>query len=153
MATTWVIIASASEAFFYELNKKAFSKGKIQLNLVASYSHPESRKKDGELMSDRSGHYRNDVMGHGSFINPTEPKKYEAEFFAKEITDALDIARTTNDFDSLVLITPPHFLGLLNKHMNKNVQNLIHTKIEKDYTKTPNKALVEYLERHLLKSE
>lgn len=155
METTWIVIANASDAFIYLLDQEAFSKGKIKIDLVATHNHPQSRQKDGDLISDRSGYFHNDSnkIGPGSYNAPTDPKKHEADIFAKKIITELESARTLHHFDKLILIVPPQFYGLLNKHSNKNINSLIMLTIEKDYTKTPSKKLLEYLNHHLLKSE
>ena len=152
MLKTWIMIANASEAYCYSIDNKQLVKGRIDLELLNSYTHPESRKKDGDLISDRSGHYQSGTLGHGSYITPTDPKEHEAVSFAKEIADILESGRIANDYQSLILISPPHFHGLLNKHINKNVSSLIREKIEKDYTKVGKKQLTEHLKRYLIKS-
>lgn len=156
METTWIVIANASDAFFYSLDEEAFEKGKIKIKLISSYNHPQSRQKDSELITDRAGRFASDharFIGPGSYKTPTEPKKHEADVFAKKIIGELEDARTANYFQKLILIVPPNFHGLLNKHSNKNIHNLIAMTIEKDYTKTPSKKLNAYLEQHLLNSE
>lgn len=155
MDNTWIVIASASEAFIYSLDQEAHSKGKIKIDLITNLSHPQSRKKDEELITDRSGHYFSNTgtIGPGSYKTPTDPKKHEADLFAKEIAKELENARIANRFSHLVLIAAPHFYGLLKKHINKNVSNMISMNIEKDYTKAPNKQLLGHLEQHLLNSK
>lgn len=157
MDVTWIIITNSSDAYFYQLDEKEREKGKLKIDLVASYHHPKSRKKDGELITDRAGHFISHntagTLGHGSYENPTDPKKHEAEVFAKQIADELANAKNSHQFDELVLITHPQFHGLLNKHFHKNVSSAIHLKIEKDYTKTPNLELREHLKPYFIKSD
>lgn len=157
MDVTWIVVTNSSDAYFYQLDEKEREKGKVKLNLVASYHHPKSRQKGEELITDRAGHFISHntagTLGHGSYENPTDPKKHEAEVFARQIADELANAKNTHQFDELILITPPQFHGLLNKHFHKNVANSINIKIEKDYTKTASIELKEYLEPYLINSD
>lgn len=148
MTNTWLLVANASKATIYAIDKKQFVKGKEKLTLVKELTHPESRKKDIELTSDRSGHYQaRGGEGHGSFIESTDPKQYEAEVFAKEVVRELEAGRVKNQYNELILVVPPQFYGLLHQNLHHPLQQIIVKIIEKDYTKDPEKTL----EQHLLK--
>lgn len=155
MTGTWILIANASEAHIYDLDHSQFLKGKIKLKLLDSLEHPQSRMKDSELVADRPGSYRAGHSGkgpdsHGSYLSQTEPKEHEAEVFALDVAHALEKARVANLFQKLILIAPAHFQGFLKKHMNKNVENLISERFEKDYTKIPMEKLNNYMHQHLI---
>jgi len=44
-------------------------------------------------------------------------------------------ARSAGEFHELILVAPPHFNGLLNKHLNGKMGNLIQANVNKDYTR------------------
>ena len=145
--TTWVLIANASQAKIFSMNKPTFLAGKEKLLLLKELKHPESRKRDIELTSDKPGHYRSrGGAGHGSFIDPTDPKEYEAEVFARAVCQELEAGRVRNRYEELILVAPPHFHGLFNKQLHHPLAQLIVQVLEKDYTKDPEKTL----EKHLL---
>lgn len=147
---TWILVANSSKAKIFTINKSKFLDGKEKPILIKEFTHPESRKRDIELTSDRPGHYQaRDGGGHGSYNEPTEPKEYEAEVFAREVYRVLDAGRLANLYKELVLVVPPHFYGLLNKHLHNPLEQLIVKVIEKDYTKTPEKTLEEHLKSQL----
>lgn len=149
MKRTWIVVANASMAYIYAPDLDAFAKHKIQLELIKELSHPESRQKDGDLISDRSGHFYSGSTGHGSYNNATNPKQHEAEVFAKQIAEELNAARNANLFDQLYLFTPAHFHGLLNKQCNKHLLTLIAEHYHKDYTKLPVLELQQHIHNHL----
>ena len=60
MATAWILVANASEAKVYA--NKGIGKG---LEVIVRLSHPDSRKKTSELVSDRAGHMPGAGNGHG----------------------------------------------------------------------------------------
>ena len=147
MTNTWILVANSSEAKIFSVNKIKFINGKEKLSLIKEFDHPDSRKKDTEIASDKLGHYQTGGLGHGSFVEATDPQKHEADNFAREVIEALEVSRVANQFRDLILVVPPHFHGLLNKHLHKPLQKLIISVIEKDYTKSPQNVL----EVHLLK--
>jgi protein required for attachment to host cells len=150
MQNTWILIASSSEAHFYAYNHDHYmNKERLKMNLLESYEHKESRMKDSDLVSGQLGHYNTPHLAHGSFVPETDPKQHEAEVFAIELSKTLYHYCMENKYKHLILVAPPHFVGLLHKHLNKHVAEVISQTIEKDYTKIPLKQLTEYIEEHL----
>lgn len=140
----WVLVANASEAKLYA----APFLGK-ELSLIEEFSHPESRNKGSDLTSDKVGHYQsNSGVGsaHGAFVEPTDPKQFEAVRFAHELANRLEKGRTSNLYAKLVVIAPPQFHGLLKKECNGHIQNLVMHYVDKDYTKLTEGELVSMLE-------
>lgn len=141
MTKAWILVANASKAKIFTANKLKFLTGKEKLEVVQELAHPASRKKTLEITSDKLGHYKD-----GSFVELTDPKKHEAENFAREIVGALEAARVANKFDELILVVPPQFRGMMNKYLRTPLEQMISKVIEKDYTKDAQKEL----EKHLL---
>lgn len=140
MAITWILVANASLAKLYA--NLGPNKG---LTLVKELIHPESRQKNGELVSDRSGAMGAVGSGGGSMQPQTLPKQHEAKVFAQEIAQALYQGRTSNAFKRAILVAPPAFMGLLNAVIDGPTAQLITDRFEKDYTKTPENELGERL--------
>ena len=136
MAITWILVANASLARLYA--NLGPNKG---LTLVKELIHPESRQKNGELVSDRSGAMGAVGSGGGSMQPQTLPKQHEAKVFAQEIAQALYQGRTSNAFKRAILVAPPAFMGLLNAVIDGPTAQLITDRFEKDYTKTPENEL------------
>lgn len=143
---TWVLIADASSARIFALYKPLIFKEPSNANnleLIGEFNHADSRKKGVDLMSDRFGNF-----GSGTFVEPTDTKFHEAEHFAFELTRYLEAARTENKFRDLVLVAPPAFMGLLNKHLHHTIHKLVSQTIEKDYTKQKGRELIQCLLSH-----
>ena len=136
MAITWILVANASLAKLYA--NLGPNKG---LTLVKELIHPESRQKNGELVSDRSGAMGAVGSGGGSMQPQTLPKQHEAKVFAQEIAQALYQGRTSNAFKRAILVAPPAFMGLLNAVIDGPTAQLITDRFERDYTKTPENEL------------
>lgn len=145
--TTWILVADASEAKIFSTFKALLLNGHANsssLTLVNEFSHPESQKKDQDLVSDKSGNFSGN-----SFTEPTDPKRHENDLFAHELTKVLLQAHNNNHFRDLILIAPPAFMGMLHKHLSDQVKKLICNEIEKDYTHCNTKELIARIQEHL----
>ena len=138
---THVLVANASEAKLYEVQRLG-----ERMDLINEYSHPESREKRLELVSDRPGHFANKGTGvsRGAF-DESDPKQVEADRFAHQLAKVVVKICDEHHEAKLVIVASPHFHGLLNKHYNEQVREQITHKIDKDYTKIPVKQLMGYL--------
>lgn len=144
MAVTWILIANASEARIFSNNGPG--KG---ISLLKSYAHPESRGKGADLVSDRPGHNQAAGNGHGAYVQASNPKDNEAERFARELVSELDSGRTSNSFKKIALVSSPGFLGMLNSHLNSNLEKLVSSRVEKDYTKAKEQDLTGILKEYI----
>lgn len=140
----WILVASSSKACIYS----AENLHSDELDLIEEFRHPESRKKGTELASDRPGHFSTD-RGARSAYEKSDPKEETAEVFAIELANALKAGRTSNKYNQLVLIAPPHFYGLINKHIKFSVDSIMH--INKDYTHLTERDLIAQLHQHIYK--
>jgi protein required for attachment to host cells len=141
MAISWILVANASSARI--LVNEGPKKG---LRLLHDLQHSASREKASDLVSDRPGHYKATGNGHGAYGATIDPKKNEANRFAHEIVQILDRARRDNNYQRLILVAPPTFMGLVNACINNQLTALVSDRIEKDYTKTSDKEIMRHLE-------
>jgi len=144
MTTTWILVANASEAKLY--SNSGINKG---LKRVATFDHPDSRKKSSDLVSDRSGHMQSAGNGHGARQPATDPKQHEHAIFAREIAQHIEQGRTGNHYQRLIVAAEPHFRGLLNNTFSTQVHSLISESLDKDYTKATDKELAGHLEKFI----
>ncbi|WP_332674850.1 host attachment protein [Aromatoleum sp.] len=144
MAITWILVANASLAKLYA--NLGPNKG---LTLVKELIHPESRQKNSELVTDRSGHQATAGNGagggQGSKLPQTAPKTHEAKLFAQEIAQELYLGRAKNAFGRAIVFAPPAFMGMLNAVLDNPTAQLITDRFEKDYTKESEPVLRERL--------
>jgi protein required for attachment to host cells len=141
MAHTWILVANASQASVY-LNEGP-NKGLVRQKTL---EHAASREKGADLASDRPGQQQGPNAGRGSLVGAKSPRQVEAERFALQVARELDQGRTKNAYQRLILVASPHFMGLINQHLDAHVRQLVSDSIEKDYTKISEKALAGHLE-------
>ena len=126
---TWILVANSAEAKILATDKLRTG----ELEVVREFTHPESRKKISELMTDKPGHYKTDSGAHSAY-DKNDPKEIEAEHFAMQLIHELKTGWDQHNFKNLIVVAPAHFYGILRKHMQHfNFCDIDH--IPKDYTK------------------
>lgn len=139
---TWILVTNAAEAKFLKTDSLRMG----ELELMRELTHPESRKRNSELKSDRPGYYATG-SGFNSAYDRNDPKQVEAEHFAVELAHELKAGWDQHQFKSLLIIAPAHFYGLLKKHLHI-LGSLELTHLSKDYTKYPLPRLHDALKTH-----
>lgn len=145
--TTWILVTDTGQAkIFKAIKTKLFDKNadSKDLTLIQEITHPESRKRDQDFVTDKSGKF-----GSAAFESPTDPKHHENDRFALEITKILAQAHHQNEYYDLILIAPPAFMGLIHKHLDHEVKKIVCKEIEKDYTRIAIKELIAHLRDNL----
>ncbi|MGR9105796.1 MAG: host attachment protein [Gammaproteobacteria bacterium] len=131
MSKLWVVVAESSRARIFSVVNRISPLAEID-DLV----NPAARSHDRDLTSDTPGRsFDSAGLGRHAMEPATDPKKNEVIVFARKIGERLGSARKAGEFDELILICSPEFLGLLRqnlddvlkKHVTKTInKNLIH---------------------------
>lgn len=143
MATTWILVAHDAGARIFE--NRGPGKG---LESVETVEHPEGRERDQGLVSDRpgrsfrknSGDPRRAAMSRGQ-----SPHQHAVSAFAKSLADRLRQARVQNQFERLVLVAPPRFLGFLRSSLDGPTSQMVVGSIDKDLANTKDSELIKHL--------
>jgi protein required for attachment to host cells len=135
---TFVLVADGSRARLFSQTE-----GASKFVIVDVFEHPESRAKNLDLMSDKPGRtFASSPTNYGrSAKEPrTNPKRVEAEKFAREIGHRLATHLDAHAFDDLVIAAPPKFLGLLRRTFSTHdhLLNRVIAWHEKDFTMITN---------------
>lgn len=139
--TTWIVVSNASRARVFSVN------GELPAwTLVRELSHPESRAKGIELSSKEPGRMKQSAgQGRPAMDAVTPLKEVEAEHFAQELAHLLDKEFDHQAYSQLLLVAPPHFLGLLRKRLNGKLTKHLLASIDKDLTAIEARELPERL--------
>ena len=131
MASYWILAADSTEARLFTRDKK-FS----PLVERRDWLHPESRLPGRDLEKDRQGAtFASHGYGQSDNEKHTEPKKREAQDFARDLAKHLDTARANGDFKSLSIVADPSFLGLLRDSLDSKTRELIDREVSKSLTR------------------
>jgi len=143
--TTLVTVAQRAKArFFLHTPGKGFDE-------VTDLVHPESRAHGRDLTTDRPGRvHESHGPGRSAMAQEEPPKEREASNFAREIADQILDRRNANEFDRLVLVAEPGFLGMLRDALDDATAKTIHGEVRKDIVDRPLDDIKEHLSDLLL---
>lgn len=126
---TRIVVADQSEARFYDVVDAA-AKG---LRLANRLTDAAAHLHDRDMVSDKPGRVfdhappssgRRGAVGHHSTAGERSPRKHEAQNFARQIVAELDRARNAGEFNQVVLMAGPAFLGLLRDSLPKTLEHV-----------------------------
>lgn len=141
MSRIRIVVADQAEAIFYDTPSL-----QAQPKEVAHISDPLAHQHDRDFSSDRPGRSYESVGGQRHAIErEDDPRQREAVKFAKRISRRLDEARRKGEYDELIVVAGPPFLGLMRKEMSRPTRDRVVHEIRKDLVHSP----VESLRRHL----
>jgi protein required for attachment to host cells len=146
---TRIVVANQAEAQFYD----AAGPGS-RLREAGRFENPEARLHDRDLKSDRpgrvftsavSGAGRRGAVAHHATGGEQSPRKQVATVFARRIATELRAAKRNGQFDHLVLIVAPSFLGVLRKALPKSLQSDVAAAVAKDLQDPTEKEVREHI--------
>lgn len=146
MGMQWILIADRSRARVFQTDA-----GPERLQEVQDLLNPEGRMDDAELRHDAKGRYygkgeRYQAHTAESNISQTE---HDEDRFSREVSDLLERGCDTQRYDSLVMVAPPEFLGLLRKHLSKRVEQRVTRQLDTGLANWDSQQIRDYLKQHL----
>lgn len=143
-----IIVADQSEADFYGAERQ-----NEPPQFLGRLLDPDARLHARDLKTDRPGRVydhapgpgRRGATAHHATGGERDPRRVEAQRFARKIAVALVKARCRHEFDSLVVMAAPGFLGLLRDAMPASLRSVISAEITKDLVHEPAAAVQWYL--------
>jgi len=136
-----ILVADQAEAIFYDApTMHAVPKE------VARISDPLARLHDRDFGTERPGR-SHESMGttRHSIQREETPRRAEAVRFARRIARRLDDARRRQEFEQLVVVAGPSFLGLVREELSGPTRARVAREIRKDLVHSPPGALVRQL--------
>jgi protein required for attachment to host cells len=141
---TWIIVANSSIGYLYQTDNLRNN----DITLIKELSHPQSREKGIDILTDRPGHFNTNHAARSAY-EKVDPKEMESDHFSRELVSLLNHGYNNHEFEQVILVAAPHFYGLINKHLNFHLDKIVH--IPKDYTKLKAQELLDALRKHLYK--
>ena len=144
MSTVWILVSDAARGRLFETTDThgAWTE-------VTCYTNPELRglPQQGRpehtlpLAQDSTGPARHIIEPH------TSRKDKSAQGFAHMIVSDLREARVHHRYDSLLLIAPPHFLGILRAQLGDLDAAGVAGELDNDVVSMPDSELSAYVRR------
>ena len=144
-SSVWVVVADKARAriFFAASPNAALEEKEVFLN-------PEDRVPERDLVTDRPGRAHSSVGNQRSGMSgEVDAKTHEAQMFAKEVAERLAKARANAEFDRLVLVAAPAFLGMLREKLDSQVLRCVTLTLDKDLSHLGARELREHLPKQL----
>ncbi len=123
----WVVVANNSRARIFGTNARG---GK--LTTLDELDHPEARLRDSEMRTDKPGRMYSMQGEFRSAAEHTPARKHEAERFAHKLADHLDKNLYNQNFEKLVLVASPGFLGTLRQKLSDRLRKALASEMDKD---------------------
>lgn len=168
MTTTWILVADRAharvlvpeEAGAESLRQHVEFAGRAgylapdvqepePLKEQSDFIHPESQLSQQDTETDRPGRFKEKGSALHSGDAEKDFKHQTAEHFARELVDYLEKARQKNQFDRLILIAAPLFLGVLRTTLTAPLRQLVAMELDKDYTKLKPEEIRKHLPEQL----
>jgi protein required for attachment to host cells len=128
MPNTWVVVADSGSARIFGADSPV---GPLQE--LADFMHPEALVAERRLVSDRAGRATDSHGRSHSYESEDSPREVEARTFAKLLGHEICLARARGDFDHLLLVAPPRFLGSLRASLDDETRKRIDRELPSDY--------------------
>ena len=146
---SWILVADPSGARLFA------SKGVIfrgDWKLVGEFQHPEGRVKAHEVLTDRPGRVKQSGPAEmRSAMEPHTPvKTVLAEAFARLLAKKLEAGLAARQYERLVLVAPPFFLGILRQQLSAEVAKRVIAAVEKDYLHLAEQKLRDQLSQQIV---
>jgi protein required for attachment to host cells len=140
---SWVLICDSQKAL---LLRNEGDPDLLDLKPIEIHSEPHPRT--AELGTDAPGRsLQSHAAGGRSAYEATDFHAQEESQFLQKITRIIDAAASERKFKHLVLVAPPHALGLIRESLTPAARALIIAEVHKDLTNVPIGTIEEHLAR------
>ena len=144
MSRIRIVVADQAEAVFYDLPVL----GAVPSE-VGRISDPAAHLHNRDLGSDRPGRSYESVGGaRHAIARDNEPRRTGSVRFARRLARRLDEALRRDEFDELIVVAGPPFLGLVRNELSRPTRSCVVHEVRKDLVHSP----VARLRRHLPQS-
>ena len=137
----WVLICDGQKALLTE-NEGDAAAPNLKIRQTFGYSDLPTHEQG----SDKPGRAFADVGQRRSATESTDFHELAKEDFLKMLAAHLERGVSDHQIKSLILVAPPHALGILRNAIPSSVRKIVQHEIEKDYAHMP----VYEIERHVM---
>jgi len=117
------------------------------LRQLEDWDHEAGRLPDHLSQTDSLGSTEGHGNHHSSMTPTNDPKRHSQQVFAKKLAEYLK--QSSSDYDQLIVVAAPKFLGDLRKEFDAEVNKKIIAELDKDLTHVPLHDLGSHLD-HLV---
>jgi protein required for attachment to host cells len=128
----WVVVCDGAKAIVLENDGTAFAP---KLRTKAIYEQEDLPTR--EIGTDAPGRAFQSVGMMRSSYEQVDWHEQEEQRFLAKLLDRLDAAISAGDAKSLILVAPPHALGIIRRGYSHAVRNALRAEVEKNFVRAP----------------
>ncbi len=136
MTTTRVLVAHDAGARIFD--QRGPGKGLIELSSIL---FEDGRRSNIDINADRAG--------RGGYETHDDAHKHAVHHFARTLVDDLTSAHHRGEFQQLILVAPPRFLGFLRESLGTQLKRTIIGTIAKDLPRASLTELCAHLAQYV----
>jgi protein required for attachment to host cells len=127
---TWILVSSAYAARLFESHGPQDAWQELE-----TWRNPPDRLRRQDLVSDRPGRIAGRANAQRTaYAMRSDPKDQVEADFANMLVDAVVRGLDAHEFDRIVIVAPPHFMGLLRKCEPQRLTDVVYCEVLKDLT-------------------
>lgn len=145
----WYVVSNRAGAVLYSSGKDG------KLHFVERFKNPKGERLEQELVSDAPGVGFSSAAGgtvHHRFEQHLDKHERIATRFAQFIAEKLRKSLDAKQFDDLILVAEPHFLGLLRSKLDRPTRERVIHEIHHEYTDMSDADLQQHI-AHALEAD
>jgi protein required for attachment to host cells len=139
---TWILVADEARARLFE---GGAANG--ELLEIVDFAHPEAHHPESEARDRLPRVQESATTGRHTIAPRITAKDKQAEEFARGLSVFLSEGRVRHEYDKLILIAAPRFLGRMRASLDPEVAKRISHTSDKDITKATIEAIRDELNR------
>ena len=124
-----------------------------QIDLRTEAHEAREDRKDREIKSDAPGTAKQSAGYGRSTYEETDFHQQEEDRWIKDAADELRARVLRGDFEALAIVAPPKALGVLKKHLHKEVEKRVVCTVNKEMSGRPIPDIEALLDGHTLPEE
>lgn len=131
-----IIVANRTQARFFAYD----SKKPNEIDYLGKIENPRGRLRNRDINADRPGRYKGLDTHRSTWTKKQEPVERVAEDFARQLAEAVELEK--ENFEGLVIVAPPDFLGQLRNFISRDLSHRIVKEIVKDLGAASNEEVL-----------
>lgn len=154
MDATWIVSANAGRARFFAQGNATAGLEEIEdmVNEPARMRTAETESDDiGQRAASDSKHKVGQPRQPSGYQPNQTPEQHHSEVFARNVAEFLRKKHQEGRFRQLCLVASPEFLGALRKQLDPELESVVRSEINKDYTHSSAQQLREQIEAYSAK--
>ena len=137
-----VLVADSAKARLF-----TFARGADKLEEIDQLLHDKAHQRERDINSDRPGRQQGGAGSSHHGVNVEDSaREQEDTVFAKHIGEYLEADRVKQNPRGLIIMAPPHFLGILRKQLSGECQKLLAQTVNKDLAQSTTQAILDHIE-------